>query len=129
VDCLFGLAACVLIFLFVRHELSYDSWIPDAEKIFRIETTFNNPGQQPLRLATSPSPLKAALNKDYDDSVIDQVTRLFPEPMVVREGNRWFEETVTSVEGNFFNVFALKILRGIKKARLQMQIPSSSQKV
>ena len=32
-----GLAACILILLFVRDELSYDDWIPEAERIFKIE--------------------------------------------------------------------------------------------
>jgi len=35
------LAAGLLVLAFVRHELSYDRWIPDHERIMRVESTIN----------------------------------------------------------------------------------------
>ena len=49
-----GLAACILILLFVRDELSYDDWIPDAERIFKIEVTIPIAGRDPLLLGQVP---------------------------------------------------------------------------
>ena len=28
-----GMAACLMILLYVRYEMSYDKWIPDADRI------------------------------------------------------------------------------------------------
>ena len=35
-----GLAACVMILLYVRYEKSYDSWLPDAENTYEFQTYF-----------------------------------------------------------------------------------------
>jgi len=42
-----GLAACLLIILFIRYELSFDAWLPDSDRVYqvqRIETTGTNAG-------------------------------------------------------------------------------------
>ncbi|MCW8926213.1 MAG: ABC transporter permease, partial [Xanthomonadales bacterium] len=45
-----GLAVCILILLFVRDELSYDDWIPDRERIFKLELTIPIPGRDTLKM-------------------------------------------------------------------------------
>jgi len=35
-----GLAAAILIVLYVRDQLSYDSWVPDTGNLYRLEVTF-----------------------------------------------------------------------------------------
>ena len=32
-----GLAACVMLLLYVRYETSYDTWLPDAERIYQVQ--------------------------------------------------------------------------------------------
>ena len=39
-----GLAVALIVMLFVRHELSYDQWIPNSENIYRFESR-NTPNQ------------------------------------------------------------------------------------
>ncbi|MEA3017721.1 MAG: putative transport system permease protein, partial [Sphingomonadales bacterium] len=33
-----GLAACLLLLLYVRYETGYDRWLPDAERVFQVQT-------------------------------------------------------------------------------------------
>ena len=40
----FGIAACLLIALFIRNELSYDTSYPNADRIYRIVGEFNDNG-------------------------------------------------------------------------------------
>src|SRR5262249_28392787 len=40
-----GLAACLVIVLFVRDELSYERWLPGVDRIASIESTFLIPGR------------------------------------------------------------------------------------
>ena len=40
-----GLAACLLLLLFVRYETSYDSWLPDSDRIYQVQATWHEPGQ------------------------------------------------------------------------------------
>ena len=51
-----GLTCAIFIILFVRDELSYDSWIPGSENLYRVELTFHLPGRPPWPLATAPFP-------------------------------------------------------------------------
>ena len=46
-----GLTCAIFIILFVRDELSYDSWIPGSENLYRVEDTLNASRQaaEPIR--------------------------------------------------------------------------------
>ena len=37
-----GLTCCLLIFTFILHELSYDKYQPDADRVYRVTRTFYN---------------------------------------------------------------------------------------
>ena len=39
----FGLASCLLILLFVQHELSYDKWFANSDNIYRVHSQFSPP--------------------------------------------------------------------------------------
>ncbi|MEM8907081.1 MAG: ABC transporter permease, partial [Bacteroidota bacterium] len=55
-----GIAACLIILQYVRQELSYDRFYPQADHIYRINTVWHNP-EKNVRYATSPPPLAAAI--------------------------------------------------------------------
>src|SRR3954466_15723788 len=38
-----GLAACILILLYVRYETSYDRWLPDAGRVYQVQTLHIDP--------------------------------------------------------------------------------------
>ena len=50
-----GLAACLLILLYVRYEYSYDSWMDGAENAFQLQTHYDatDTGQEMLDLQMS----------------------------------------------------------------------------
>src|SRR5688500_1002108 len=73
-----GLAACLLILLFVRDELSYERWLPKADRIAAIESTFYIPGREKIEFAATPGPIKAPLDKDFS-SDIELVVRMYGE--------------------------------------------------
>src|SRR4051812_46505459 len=49
-----GMAACLLILLYVRYETSYDAWLPGSDRIFQVQATWHEPGQPVSRNQTSP---------------------------------------------------------------------------
>ena len=51
-----GLAACLLIYLYVDHELSYDKYHPNADRVARLTTTIHSAGSD---VATALAPLPA----------------------------------------------------------------------
>jgi putative ABC transport system permease protein len=61
-----GMAACVLILLYIRYEKSYDKWIPDVENTYELQSWYPHPKAQPpgfFQMSTYSA--QAALEKDF----------------------------------------------------------------
>jgi putative ABC transport system permease protein len=112
-----GLAACLLILLFVRDELSYDEWLPNAERIAKLEATFTVPGRAAMDSGQAPGPAKSALEKDFSSDV-ERVVRIFDREQPLRAGDRKFADEVNYVDAGFFQVFDLPMVEGDREAAL-----------
>ncbi|MGF1511273.1 MAG: ABC transporter permease [Myxococcota bacterium] len=112
-----GLAATLLIIRYVQHELSYDRWIPDAERIALFHTRFEIPGREPLIANGAPGPAKAALRKDFKE--IEAAARVFAERPILKRGDDAFHERVHSVDPEFFDVFDIPFLKGDRSTALR----------
>jgi len=110
-----GLAACVLILLFVRDELSYDDWIPDAERIFKIELTIPIPGRDTLKMGQVPPAIAPAMEQ-YFPEYIEDSTRVQQEDGILGANDRFFRERISFVDVDFFNVFDLEMVSGNRDA-------------
>lgn len=112
-----GLAACLLILLFVRDELSYDEWLPNADRIAVVESSFMVPGREKMEFAGAPGPIKAALEKDFS-SDIERVVRIYYDELPVRIGDRQFIGKIDFVDPGFFKVIDLPMAIGDREAAL-----------
>jgi putative ABC transport system permease protein len=110
-----GLAACLLILLFVRDELSYDDWIPGAERVFKIETTIPIPGRDTLMMGQVPPAIAPAMEQ-YFPEYIEDTTRVFQSDGIIGTGDRFFNERISFVDADFFNVLELEIVAGSSKS-------------
>jgi putative ABC transport system permease protein len=68
-----GIAACLLIALFIRDELSYDRFYPDADRIFRVIGTYQLNGNTQKGI-TFPPPFANALIENFPE--IEQAGRI-----------------------------------------------------
>ena len=105
-----GLASVILIFLHVSAELSYDSWLPRPERLYRIDTVETVPGQEPLEIALAPGPMRDALLKDFPQ--IEDVTRAYPASLTVRRDGQPFSEDMLVADSNFFSLLGLPLRAG-----------------
>jgi putative ABC transport system permease protein len=105
-----GLLCAIFIALFVRDQLSYDSWIPDTQNLYRAEATGHNPGQPPLHFAFVSFPVTKAMQEQIPE--VKSQARLTPENMTVGVGPRQFSESVNVVDPNFFTVIELPLIQG-----------------
>jgi putative ABC transport system permease protein len=112
-----GLAACLLILLFVRDELSYDTWLPKADRIMSVESTFFVPGREKLTFAGTPGPLKAALEKEFS-SDIERSARIYSDQEPVRAGDKQLLADITYVDQGFFDIFDLRMVAGVREQAL-----------
>ncbi len=106
-----GLATCLLIVLFVKHELSYDRYHAHADRIYRmiIDARVD---KKDIRLAYASEPAGPALMRDY--SGVEAFTRLRDDgAFLVKHGTEVFkEENIAFVDSNFFSFFSLPIIKG-----------------
>src|SRR5688572_15701903 len=88
-----GLACCILIFLFVQHEWSYDVFHQNAGTIFRVIQDEKNAAGERMLSAYQPLPLAPALRDEF--SVIIRAVRFIPSSnIIVKHGNASFSESV-----------------------------------
>jgi putative ABC transport system permease protein len=104
-----GLACAIFIILFVRHELSYDRWIPDSSTLYRVGVTVHLPGRAAMQSAQVPFPLLRAMQ---EISEVKSTTHVVPERMTATVGDRQFSETVAVVDPAFFQVIKLPLVEG-----------------
>jgi len=110
-----GLASCLLIFLFVQDELSYDRYNKDAGRIYRIAKDFGNDDGSLLPDATTPPALAPAMQKFIPE--VAHVTRVFPgwgSKTLIQYGDdkKFLEERVFRVDSSFFDVFTVPFIEG-----------------
>src|ERR1700742_4929301 len=68
-----GFAAAILIALFVRDEFSYDKWLPDYQRIYRVSSVLNAPDRSSRHDTTEPQ-MAAWLKIDFPQ--VEAVARL-----------------------------------------------------
>jgi len=105
-----GLACVVLIALFIRYETSYDTWVPDSSRLYRVEITGDIPGRSPINIALVSFPLTQAMQEQIPG--VTAQTRLRRESMTLTVNNRQFLEHVDVVDPNFFKVIRLPLVTG-----------------
>lgn len=106
-----ALSTVILIALFVRDEVSYDKWLPDYERIYKIETTIKSPGSEPIKTAYSQGTMAPSLNSSFEGE-IDTAIRIYKDKTSVRVGRTQFNETIDYVDAQFFDVFQLPFVKG-----------------
>src|ERR1700761_6268000 len=63
----FGIAVFVTLSLYAHFETSFESWIPDADKIYDIGTLWTLPGRPAQQTENSMGGLIEQLHEDYPD--------------------------------------------------------------
>ncbi len=105
-----GLAACIMIYYWVQHELSYDTFNKNLENIVRIERQWDYKemhGQAPLASA----PWGPALEKDYPE-ILNYVRIEKNECDIKDHRNLFRKEKVMIVDNSLFKVFDFTLKNG-----------------
>src|SRR3546814_15977435 len=95
------MAACLMILLYVRYEMSYDKWIPDSERVYQIQRWYKSSetGEE-AQLQMIPYESGEALAKDFPqvESTVDVFTN---NPVVMKAGEETCREDSHFTEGTF----------------------------
>jgi len=107
-----GLVSCLLIVLYISHELSFDGFHSKKERIYRVNYDIMMGGKQTV----SPSvPVFVAPQLKNQFPEIEDATRFSSEwrPRTMRHGEIMFDESgFCYADPNFFNVLDFKAVEG-----------------
>jgi putative ABC transport system permease protein len=112
-----GMAACLLILLWVYDELSYDTYHENADRIYRLTIDANLGAQMSVPVA--PTPAGPAMVQEYPEAL--QAVRLSrPNRSPVVVGDReYFEENVAYADNSIFEIFSFPLVEGDPRAALE----------
>ncbi len=99
-----GLAFCIITFLFVHHEWTYDTFHENADRIYRVYV------QTPSGIAEKPRvPDGAALTEAFPEM---QTARLVVGFGKIGTDDRAFRSIWSYVDPNFLEIFSFPVIRG-----------------
>ncbi|GCC53339.1 ABC transporter permease [Chryseotalea sanaruensis] len=118
-----GVASCVLLGLYVNHELSYDKGFKDSDRIHRIVLERKYPDQTSI-IAGVPHSLASVAVQDYPE--IQRATTIcgpFDDMMISYKSTnnadiKFLENDVYAADSNFFKIFSFNIIKGDRETML-----------
>jgi len=108
-----GMAACILILLYVQDELSFDNFHKNSDNIYRLtrEVSYVGSPNHVERRANSGAPAGKLLSENFPD--IKDIVQLYQtEGLVDYKNNFFYEEKFFFVSSGFFNVFSFPLIKG-----------------
>ncbi|WP_213982500.1 ABC transporter permease [Sphingomonas sp. dw_22] len=112
-----GLAACLLILLYVQYERSFDEWLPDADRVFQFQSYYQSKTtSDEFENQGVPYVTKAALLKDFPQ--IESATYFGGgvSITVIKDGRAYSPDDANLVDSPFFDTIDLPLARGDRQA-------------
>ena len=105
-----GLAACLLIGVFISHELSYDKFNKNADKIVRVTMEYNNAGTVNTT-ATTGTKVGPQFKRTFPS--VEKYARTFLSHGIVKYGEKIFDEQrILFADDPFFEIFSFNLIEG-----------------
>jgi len=107
-----GMAACVMILLYIRYEQSYDRWLPGVENTYQFQAWYPHPKDQPPAfLQMSGYVTKDAVKKDFPQ-VERGVYVSDNGPVFIKDGQAVSTKNWLFADDDFLKVVNLPLLAG-----------------
>lgn len=107
-----GIAVCLLIGLYLQHELSFDNYHAKADRTYRLTQTWVSAGKRDAHFSTPP-PLAEALRNEVPE--LEAVAKVYPDFDALIEINaqrRLMQDNVLFAEPDFLDIFDVEMLDG-----------------
>jgi putative ABC transport system permease protein len=107
-----GMAACIMILLYIRYEKSYDAWLPDVENTYQLQAWYPNPSDgEPIFLQMSSYTTKDHIRKDFPQ-VTNAVYALGSAPVFYKDGQASPTKDYLISDDDFLKVVNLPLVAG-----------------
>lgn len=106
-----GLAACIVIALYVRNETTYDQHWSNRDHLYRVNTTIDATGQGSAKAGVTSLLLKAPLQQYYAED-IELVSRMVQRESEVILGDTRFRDSIPAVDPEFLQLLDFETIEG-----------------
>jgi putative ABC transport system permease protein len=115
-----GIAASVLVVLYVVDELGYDRFQANADRIHRLTADWSNKGDSKIHQLGTPWILAKTIRDKYPQvEALTQITGPLGD-VVLRKGELALKETeVFAADASFFDVFSFPLVKGDPRTALR----------
>lgn len=105
-----GLAACLLIGIYINHELSYDKFNINADRIVRATMEYKQ-GETINQVATTGTKVGPQFKRTFP--LVEEYARTYIGHAVVKNGDKIFDEPrILYADEPFFKIFSFHIIEG-----------------
>ncbi len=113
-----GLAACMIIYLFIRDERSFDSFHAKKPDIYRLDEVQNFTGTNVQKVALSMPGMGPNILKEFPE--VANFTRFMcrPKQLVVKEEKRFLLPFIATVDSTFLEIFDFEVIIGDRATAL-----------
>jgi putative ABC transport system permease protein len=105
-----GFLCCLMIYLFIKDELSYDKFHKDSERIYRLSAAYMRQGQwEPY--STNAWRTAELIKTNFGE--VEELVRISSDGNIfVYKDKRVLENRIAWVDDNFFKVFSFPLIKG-----------------
>jgi putative ABC transport system permease protein len=113
-----GVAACLVIYLFIADESSFDAFHSKKETIYRLDEVQSFPGTNVQKVALTMPGMGPALLRDYPE--VRNYTRFMcrPTQLLVKDEKRFLLPFMARVDSTFLEIFDFEVLQGERATAL-----------
>ena len=112
-----GMACCILILFYVKHELSYDDYHKNSDRIYRIAIDAQLGGQN-LRMPKSSPRITSTMESTYPEVEKTVMLSPFSRKSVSYKDQLFYEDNVLFAGEKFFEIFTFDFIIGSPKNAL-----------
>ncbi|HEY0109097.1 MAG TPA: ABC transporter permease, partial [Fibrella sp.] len=111
-----GLASCLLLFVYIAHELSYDDFQQKANRLVRVTMEYSMEGKA-VKIPVTGTKVAPEFGRQFPE--IESGVRLINREAVVVNGDRQFsEKRLVFADSAFFTLFSFPLRKGNPKTAL-----------
>lgn len=113
-----GLTACIVIYLFIEDERSFDAFHSKKKNIYRLDEIQNFPGTNLQKVALSMPGMAPAMQREFPEVITYSRFMCRPKQLVTKEEKRFLLPYVATVDSTFLEIFDFEVLTGDRATAL-----------
>jgi putative ABC transport system permease protein len=113
-----GLTACMVIYLFIHDERSFDAFHEKNESIYRLDEIQNFPGTNLQKVALSMPGMAPSMLKEFPEVANYARFMCRPKQLLVKDEKRFLLPFLATVDSTFLEIFDFQVVQGDRMTAL-----------